>query len=833
MGGGSKKKKSVLALGAGAGAAISPALAPEAPGTNIPFKVMATMWGLYWDWQFGAFKKYQAGEISPVELYTLANEKAQELGIPVPLGIGHLAVLSSDQEKLKEGLAPHVETGEVPKPSDFDYIGVFPVDSDFWGFYDDQYAKFLEGKITYEQFQENLQNEAAKQGYVNAGVVQGEQGPFTDVPASAHPAQPAGEPGGTGKEEGAPEAAEAAPFSPSAPPPAWLLEASPVREDFWDGVAEAGPLGRPFLVAGPDIEDQTLTATLFRDPGGDSSKSRLVLFGKVREESEAKLLDALDLEGGHTVKVKRQVEKEAPLPLDEQEGLYAQLLKVAKSVNHHTGEGKDNVIPDHTLKGMAELRARLEKLQGSAQDEKVQAMLEHYVSQLKAVESAVAGKTKAPFVTQFTASQTVEVEEEVVVPAGKGEGLPARKRTGSRINASESGGSAVWDGTRNEDKFYGVEYLIDLGDGYQAVYHPNDKSVPYSLRGTLELIAPPGVNDGRGALQKLNLLHLHAGPPASAEEAEVMYLERNVWAQGYEKDPEYRAVGETLKALEMKQEAKLLAALDGAASKGLAEEEMLALAKELVLQNQRALLAEKTRLLKRFFERKLGLAPGGLDKLPTYRPVPAAAQSRKGFHFWNRFDLTPEAVREKTKGYCVVHEIKTAPGKKVDILCRMIENGGVLASTELRRRMGVKHSGVSSEQDMVTGGASYAFCFFRKDKKQKDFDIVWDPEALLTRSDWFATKGDDFGAVNPENAHYSVSGRTRKVEDLPEYESTGSGSWRAQIMFKNGVDLFGAHPPRAIFVDSENDRQKVLASFAKVGVKELGGRPVEDVVKVR
>ncbi|MGB9826260.1 MAG: hypothetical protein ACPLRU_06275, partial [Desulfofundulus sp.] len=164
MGGGSKKKKSVLALGAGAGAAISPALAPEAPGPNIPFKVMATMWGLYWDWQSGAFKKYQAGEISPVELYTLANEKAQELGIPVPLGIGHLAVLSSDQEKLKEGLAPHVETGEVPKPSDFDYIGVFPVDSDFWGFYDDQYAKFLEGKITYEQFQENLQNEAAKQG---------------------------------------------------------------------------------------------------------------------------------------------------------------------------------------------------------------------------------------------------------------------------------------------------------------------------------------------------------------------------------------------------------------------------------------------------------------------------------------------------------------------------------------------------------------------------------------------------------------------------------------------------------------------------------------------
>lgn len=812
----------------GASAAVSPALAPgEAlkAGASLG-AATASKWALYWDWQSDAFKKYQAGEISAVDLYAQANEKAQKLGIFTPVDLGHLAVLTSEMVELKKGLAPFVEAGEIQKPPDFDYVGVVPIDSPFWKFYETKQEELWEGKITYEQFQESIKEEAAKLGYAGAGVAREGQGLSADAGLS----------GVDGEEKGALGSAEAASALPPPPPPAWLFEVSPIGDGFWEEVAEAGALGRPFMVAGPDIEDQTLTATLFCDPGGDPGKSRLVLFGKVREEAEAKLLDALDLEGGHVVKVKRRVEKAAPLPLDEQEGLYAQLLKVAKSVNHHTGEGKDNVIPAHTLEGMAELKAKLEKLQGIAQDEKTQAMLAHYMSQLKAVEAAAAAKKKAPFVTQFTAPQVVEVEEEVAVPAGKGEGLPARKRTGSRVKASEAGGAAVWDGAREENSFYGVEYLIDLGDGYQAVYHPNDESVPFSLRGTLEVIAPPGVRDGREALEKLRLLHLHAEPPASAEEAEVMYLERNVWAQGYENDPEYRAIGDTLKALEMKQEARLLAALEEAASRGLAEEERLALAKQTVLENQRALLAEKTRLLKRFFEKKLGLAPGGLDSLPTYRPVPEAARRRKGFHFWNRFDLSPEAVREKTKGYCIVHELKSADSKKkkVDILCRIIESGGVLASTELRKRMGVKHTGVSSYEDMRTGGASYAFCFFRKNKEQRHFDIVWDPETLLTRSDWFATRGDDFGAVNPKDPHYKPSGRTRRVEDLPDYEAaTGIGSWRAQVMFKNGIDILGAHPPRFIFVNSEDDRLKLLASFAKVGVKELGGRPVEEIVKVR
>ena len=842
MGGGGKKKNKAAGLASGAGGGvIAPAVAPEPPAESSP---PTPLWGSYWQWQANAFKKYQAGEIGAVDYCKQANEMAKFFNIPVPLGIEQMAGLSSEQDKLKKELAPFVEAGEIQKPLDFDYIGVAPVDSLFWKAYDDEYTKFITGETTYEQFNANLKRRAMEYGYGESGGISGAAQPPAEASSSEEQASPAGSSPDEGEQLPGLEpeqVEEPAGSAEAAPPPAWLLEASPVRDGFWSEVAEAGPLGRPLMVAGPDVEDQTLTATMFGAPGGDPGKDRLVLFGKVREESEAKLLDALDLEGGHVVKVKKQVEQVKPFPLDKEEGFYEQLLKVAKSVNYHVGEGKDNVIPEHTVKGIQELTVKLaaasfkEKQAGG--DAGVLAMIQHYQEQLKAVESAANTKTKAPKVTQFTAPQMVEVEEEVIVPNAPGEGLAAKKRTGSRIAADDVGGRAVWDGQRDTNQFYGVEYAIDLGDGYQAVYHPNDSSVPFSLRGTLEVISPPGVKDGREALQKLKSLHLHAEPPASAQEAEVMYLERNVWAQDYGNDSEYRAINQELENLAMKQEAKLVSQLE--AVSGLSQEEQLALAKELVLQNERSLLAEKARLLKRFFEKKMGLAPGGLEKLPSYRPVPGAAQQKKGFYFWNRFDLTPEQVKQKAKGYVLTHKLEgvgsdSKTSSKADVLCRIIENGGVLASTELRRRMGVKHSGMSSTDDMKTGGASYAFTFFRKASQQKSYDIVWDPETLLTRSDWFATKYDAYGVTNPKDYKYNTSGRTRKVEDLPEYaKETKAGSLRAQVMFKNGIDLLGEHAPKYIFVETEADRQKMLASFAKIGVRELKGRPVEEVVQVR
>jgi hypothetical protein len=351
------------------------------------------------------------------------------------------------------------------------------------------------------------------------------------------------------------------------------------------------------------------------------------------------------------------------------------------------------------------------------------------------------------------------------------------------------------------------------------------------MRGTVELVGPPGSADGGAALEKLTLLHLHASPVGSAEEAEAMYLERNAWAQGLTSDPEYLEVGKVLAEAERKGEAEALARLEEAGAH-LSEEEMLVLAKSLVLENQRRLVRLRTKLLKRLFEKKLGLPEGGLDSLPAYQPRPLAAAGGKGWHFWNRFDLTPEKVRKELRGYVIAHRLVAGGhGNPVDRLCRIIESGGVLACGEVRARMGVRVSTASPHEDMKTGGASYAFTFIRPKAKERAFDIVWDPETLLTRSDWFATKQDAFGSINPSDPK-SAYEKTADIGVLKSWKEWFSG-WGGQVMFKNAIDLLGAHPPQAIYVETEKDRQRVLAAFAKAGVKELGGRPVGEIVKTR
>ncbi|RDV81792.1 hypothetical protein [Ammonifex thiophilus] len=598
--------------------------------------------------------------------------------------------------------------------------------------------------------------------------------------------------------------------------PAWLREVSPLDPGFWDDVKEAGALGKPLMVAGPDIEDQTLTAVFCHDPA-DPGKGRLVLFGKLRPEAEAKLMDALAVD-----------EKAPPGPLPS-DTFWDDILLAAKSVNHHIGEGTP--VPKHTLERIAKLKARLSSFNPSTpQEQEMKQTYEQYVAVLeRAVEEGKKTYEIYPggTFTRFTPSPKEEDEYEV---AG---GFKAKKLTGSRPAAEEREGRLYWDGEKRlRDSFLGEEYEIDLGDGYRLIYHPSRDPVPYSLRGTVELVGPPGQPDGHAALEKLSLLHLHASPVTSAEEVEVMYLERNAWAQGLTGDPEYREIGRAVGEAEKKYEAEALARLEEAAAH-LSEEEMTVLAKSLVLENQRRLLRCRAGLLKRFFEKKLGLPEGGLEGLPAYQPRPLAASGKKGYHFWNRFDLTADKVKEALKGFVITHRISTGKDK-VERLCRLIESGGFLACGEVRARMGVKVNTTSPLEDMKSGGASYAFTFIRPESRQGEFDIVWDPEVLLTRSDWFATKDDAFGAVNPES-HYSKYEKTTDVEKLGWWVrySHIDPQWGGQVMFKNGIDLLGIHPPRYIFVDSAADRERVLDSFAKVGVKELGGRPVEEVVRVR
>src|SRR5438093_11769575 len=97
------------------------------------------------------------------------------------------------------------------------------------------------------------------------------------------------------------------------------------------------------------------------------------------------------------------------------------------------------------------------------------------------------------------------------------QGLPAKLRDATKLDAVEEGGVSTWDGTTRKPT-NGKEYLIDLGEGYQAIYRSYTKAhkVPFSRQGTLEVLAPKGAGP-EALLSQLEKLNLQSAPATKAE----------------------------------------------------------------------------------------------------------------------------------------------------------------------------------------------------------------------------------------------------------------------------------------------------------------------------
>ncbi len=576
---------------------------------------------------------------------------------------------------------------------------------------------------------------------------------------------------------------------------------TPITEHFADEVLAAGAPGKPLLLGGADVEDMTAVVVGYHSGEGN----RFVLHAKVRPEAEEKLLDALSATEPKTTFVEKQVQAHGRLPLDVDKGLYEQLAKVAKSVNHHIGEG--SVIPPHTDEAMAKLETELidlsQKLTITSQDAE---MIAAYAQALDVVKKAASTKTKSAWIPPYEATYEKTVKEEVVLPPDPDamQGLPAKLRDATKLDATEEGGVSTWDGTTRKP-MKGKEYLIDLGDGYQAIYRSHAKAhqVPFSRQGTLEVLAPKGAGPD-ALLPHLEKLNLQSAPATKAE-AELMYLERNVWAQRLTKDPGYQKIQQEAKTLVDTEFEKVAHEVPYSELYGVDQAQLNELARSLALRAERRVIPARTAMLKRFFEERTGLPSGGLEKLPAYRPEP---QQGPGFLTWWRFDHSPEQIRKAVGTKRIVHELTS--GNKVKTLCQLIESGGLLASTDVRARMGVHVHSMSPDADQHTGGAAYVFTRIRG--KGAKCDLEWDPETVLSRSDWFAYPSDHYGAINTSDHHYSSHSFTTDPATLTTYNGSSN-----EVMFKNGLPVLGPNGVRRIWVASESERQQILASLAKVG----------------
>ena len=586
--------------------------------------------------------------------------------------------------------------------------------------------------------------------------------------------------------------------------------------------------GTPLLVGGADLEDSLGTLVSYNSKGGP----REVLVATVAPEAEAKLFEALALSEEKLVPVAVEKEVTGRLPADQAHQLYEQLETVAKSVNHHLKAGDG--VPPHTQEALAKAKATLDSLAPQLEGGAEQAMVAHYQSAVASIEerlvpgfaAAYDAGGKVPLVTAFETTGTTTVTEYVPAPA---EGIPdgllgAQLRKASRIGAVVGAdGTTSWDGAKRTPAS-GKEYAVDLGDGFSAVYRPyagaagSADDPDFSHRGSLEVLAPQGGGHGPELVRRLGQLNL-VNRPMTAREGEWSYLNRNIEAQGLGSHPAVAKARAEADGLE-DATTELLVAQRAHEAVGMGEAELVSFAKQLRLEAEAKALPEKVRLVRDGVAAAKGMGSGeALAASAGYDPRPRASG---GWLVWDRFDVAADAaaVRKGFGSRGLYHHVTH------NNLVQMLQVGGVLASTERRRVMGVAAGkGMSETADMKSGGARSVFLRVHG-KPSSGPALYWsDPTTLLRRSDWYGYNTDHFGSLNPKSGH-STSGLTRDPSTLAGF-SGGSN----EVMFRHGIDLLGAEAPSLIRCSSPAQRAEVLKVLSDRGITKLGGKPVEEVVK--
>ncbi|MFI6689283.1 hypothetical protein [Streptomyces sp. NPDC050485] len=582
------------------------------------------------------------------------------------------------------------------------------------------------------------------------------------------------------------------------------------------------PTGTPILVGGDDFINSEATLVAYDSPNGP----REVLLTHISEEAEEKLLDALSIPGTHMEEVQVEEEVKERLDLDKEKKL-AELTKTAvSSVQHKLKTGSD--MSDASIaKHQAAVDAVSAVLNNPSISDDEKAMAQHYMDQLNVVKDKIDnGGAPMPWMDAYEVTETKMVTKQISVPNGEPEPgtLAATVRKASRIKATldPESGQTSWDGvTRSSAN--GTEYEIDMGDGWTAVYRPyqenNPKNTEFSLRGQLEVHAPAGAGHGKDLVERLEQLHL-MNKPMTAAEGEWTYLANNIQAQGLEGSVGMQAAMETAQGLQdlqaqeiVHQRMESLMGLDSGA--------LQTAMKRIHLEAAHKVLPMKVEVVRDAVAKASGFAGGAeLAASPGYEPTPSTSGK---WLTWSRFDVTGKKaeIAGAFKGRSLTHGLHG--GALASLL-----GTGVLASTEKRAAMGIGGGiGMSEQADKMTGGANSVFLRVKKTPSQPGGGmLIWDdPSVLMRRSDYYAYNGDHYGAINPAHQNYSENAITRDPMKIAKFSSSGN-----EVMFRNGIDLFGAEAPSRIVCHTAAERNTILASLTSRGITQLGGKPVEDVL---
>jgi len=183
-----------------------------------------------------------------------------------------------------------------------------------------------------------------------------------------------------------------------------------------------------------------------------------------------------------------------------------------------------------------------------------------------------------------------------------------------------------------------------------------------------------------------------------------------------------------------------------------------------------------------------------------------------GWPRWDRFDASVYLDQE-LRDWRLTHHVHGSQGAKVAGMIRT--TGGLQCTEERLGRLGSGTLGISSMKDRRSGGARYVFTHL--EHRPEKATLVFSQD-LLRRSDQIGFRPGRFGHV--------YDGREALRTPLEAYHRTPI----YEVMLQNSVSFLDYL--EQVNLPSQEDCAQVLEAFREVGIREIRGVPVEELVRV-
>ena len=217
---------------------------------------------------------------------------------------------------------------------------------------------------------------------------------------------------------------------------------------------------------------------------------------------------------------------------------------------------------------------------------------------------------------------------------------------------------------------------------------------------------------------------------------------------------------------------------------------------------------------------KLSEPPPGIEERLTREEV-----------FPNYFSFVEKGKAHEYKEigpYAIYHNIRNDR-----TLVNILKAGGLLSSHE-RFRRGLMRHGMSSFEDLRTGGADSVFTRVITEKGSAHMDpsngnigkgdsyIIFEPD-LVERTDWYAYNNDRYGTTDPN----ALSSRPNPREFFEKENK--HNSYSNEQMFRTGIPL---EKIKAIACSNRSSAQDIADMLKAAGIDSLNGKPIEDSIVV-